>query len=86
MKGRLPALSSIPRFPLAQLPTPLQEAPNLREALGGPGRCPRILMKRDDLTGLAFGGNRGMDESTGSRLFTVTPTLVGPVRAPGADG
>jgi D-cysteine desulfhydrase family pyridoxal phosphate-dependent enzyme len=26
--------------------------------LGGEGRCPRILIKRDDLTGLAFGGNK----------------------------
>jgi D-cysteine desulfhydrase family pyridoxal phosphate-dependent enzyme len=47
-----------PRFPLATLPTPLEEAPRLREALGGPARCPRILIKRDDLTGLAFGGNK----------------------------
>ena len=51
-------LSSITRFPLAQLPTPLQEAHNLRHALGGAARCPRILIKRDDLTGLAFGGNK----------------------------
>ena len=46
------------RFRLATLPTPLHEAPRLREALGGPERCPRILIKRDDLTGLAFGGNK----------------------------
>jgi len=52
------ALAEIPRFPLAQLPTPLQEARNLRTALGGPERSPRILIKRDDLTGLAFGGNK----------------------------
>jgi D-cysteine desulfhydrase family pyridoxal phosphate-dependent enzyme len=36
----------------------LHELRNLRDALGGPLRCPRILMKRDDLTGLAFGGNK----------------------------
>ncbi len=47
-----------PRFPLAALPTPLQDATRLRDALGGPTRCPRILIKRDDLTGLAFGGNK----------------------------
>jgi len=46
------------RFPLATLPTPLQEARALRAALGGPGACPRIFIKRDDLTGLAFGGNK----------------------------
>ena len=51
-------LASVPRFPLAQLPTPLQEATNLRAAVGGTARCPRILVKRDDLTGLAFGGNK----------------------------
>ena len=48
------ALDRQPRFSLAPLPTPLQEAPNLTRALGGP----RILVKRDDLTGLGFGGNK----------------------------
>jgi D-cysteine desulfhydrase family pyridoxal phosphate-dependent enzyme len=51
-------LADQPRFPLAVLPTPLQEAPRLREALGGQRVCPRIFIKRDDLTGLAFGGNK----------------------------
>jgi D-cysteine desulfhydrase family pyridoxal phosphate-dependent enzyme len=46
------------RVPLATLPTPLHEAVRLRDALGGPARCPRILLKRDDLTGLALGGNK----------------------------
>ena len=49
---------SLPRFPLATLPTPLQEAKRLRGALGGDRYCPRILIKRDDLTGLALGGNK----------------------------
>jgi D-cysteine desulfhydrase family pyridoxal phosphate-dependent enzyme len=49
---------ALPRVPLANLPTPITEAPGLRTALGGPGRCPRILLKRDDLTGLALGGNK----------------------------
>src|SRR5438128_106743 len=48
------AIERLPRVRLAQLPTPLEECPRLSEALGGP----RILMKRDDLTGLAFGGNK----------------------------
>ena len=45
------ALERLPRVPLAQLPTPLEECPRLSEALGGP----RILIKRDDarLAGLA---------------------------------
>lgn len=51
-------LGSQPRLHLATLPTPLQEARRLREALGGEQQCPRILIKRDDLTGLAFGGNK----------------------------
>jgi L-cysteate sulfo-lyase len=46
-------LSKLPRIRLASLPTPLQEMPNLSKELG-----PRILVKRDDLTGLAFGGNK----------------------------
>jgi D-cysteine desulfhydrase family pyridoxal phosphate-dependent enzyme len=52
------SIGSQPRFRLAALPTPVQELKNLRAALGGPQHCPRILMKRDDLTGLAFGGNK----------------------------
>lgn len=48
------ATARLPRVRLAHLPTPLEEAPRLSEALGGP----RILIKRDDCTGLAFGGNK----------------------------
>jgi D-cysteine desulfhydrase family pyridoxal phosphate-dependent enzyme len=51
-------LGSQPRIRLATLPTPIQEAVNLRNALGGERSCPRIMIKRDDLTGLAFGGNK----------------------------
>ena len=50
--------TKLPRVPLATLPTPLTDAPGLRKALGGAARCPRILLKRDDLTGLALGGNK----------------------------
>ena len=52
------ALAARPRLPLAMLPTPLQEAPRLRESLGGENACPRILIKRDDLTTLGLGGNK----------------------------
>lgn len=48
-------LASLPRYPLSNLPTPLQRATNLEKALG---TSPRIYIKRDDLTGLAFGGNK----------------------------
>ena len=54
LKGVDMKIGALPRVKLANLPTPLQEAPNLSKALGGP----RIMVKRDDLTGLAFGGNK----------------------------
>jgi len=46
---------SLPRVSLAHLPTPLEEMPRLRQALG---KGPRLLIKRDDQTGLATGGNK----------------------------
>jgi 1-aminocyclopropane-1-carboxylate deaminase/D-cysteine desulfhydrase-like pyridoxal-dependent ACC family enzyme len=51
LEARIAALA---RVPLAHLPTPLDPCPRLSEALGGPD----IHIKRDDLTGLAFGGNK----------------------------
>jgi D-cysteine desulfhydrase family pyridoxal phosphate-dependent enzyme len=51
-------LTALPHTRLAALPTPLDDATRLRAALGGPSRCPRILVKRDDLTGLGLGGNK----------------------------
>jgi len=51
-------LDSQPRVSLATVPTPLVEARRLRDALGGVEGCPRIFIKRDDLTGLALGGNK----------------------------
>jgi len=48
------ALAKLPRLRLANLPTPLHEAPHLSAVLGGP----RIFIKREDLTGLAMGGNK----------------------------
>jgi len=51
-------LQSQARVSLAVLPTPIVEAQRLRAALGGAARCPRIFIKRDDLTGLALGGNK----------------------------
>ena len=51
-------MNELSRFPLATLPTPLTDAVRLREVLGGPSACPRILIKRDDLTGLGLGGNK----------------------------
>src|SRR5438477_9878563 len=45
---------AIARLRFAHLPTPVEELPRLRQALGRP----RLLIKRDDQTGLAFGGNK----------------------------
>jgi D-cysteine desulfhydrase family pyridoxal phosphate-dependent enzyme len=64
-------LGHLPRIPLAVRPTPLQEAARLSSYLGGP----RILIKRDDLTGLALGGNK-------ARKLEL---LLGEARAQGAD-
>ena len=47
-------LDRLPRVPLARVPTPLEEAPRLAAALG----VARLLIKRDDLTDLALGGNK----------------------------
>jgi D-cysteine desulfhydrase/L-cysteate sulfo-lyase len=47
-------IARVPRISLALKPTPLHEAPHLAEQLGGP----KIFVKRDDLTGLALGGNK----------------------------
>ena len=48
------SLDSFPRFPLAQRPTPVAPLAALSRHLGGP----RLLIKRDDQTGLALGGNK----------------------------
>lgn len=47
-------IARLPRVRLAFTPTALEEVPRFAAALGGP----RILIKRDDLTGFAFGGNK----------------------------
>ena len=47
-------IAQIPQVALGHFPTPLEECPRLAEALGGP----RIFMKREDCSGLAFGGNK----------------------------
>ncbi len=45
---------NIPRIRIAHLPTPLEPLPGLSAFLGGPS----ITVKRDDLTGVGFGGNK----------------------------
>jgi len=50
----IPSLGRMPRVVLGHYPTPMTKAKTLSKALGGP----RILIKRDDLSGLALGGNK----------------------------
>ena len=70
LRGRIAA---VPRVPLAITPTPLEDMPRLTGHLGGP----RVMVKRDDLTGLAFGGNKvrnlefRMAEAVGAGADTV---------------
>ena len=45
---------NVSRLNFAHLPTPVETLPRVSEALRGP----QLLIKRDDLTGLAFGGNK----------------------------
>src|SRR3954451_21284159 len=47
-------LAGLPRLPLAHLPTPLDEAPRFADRIG----VGRVLIKRDDCTGVLFGGNK----------------------------
>jgi L-cysteate sulfo-lyase len=71
-------MNTLPRFPLAALPTPITDAVRLREALGGASQCPRILIKRDDLTALGLGGNkaRKLEYLIADALATGADTVV----------
>lgn len=51
MPGPLAAIDRFPRVRLGHTPTPLDPAPRLGAALGI-----EMWIKRDDCTGLAFGG------------------------------
>ena len=48
------ALANLNRVSLGEMNTPLEHLPRFSAALGGP----QVWIKRDDLTGLAFGGNK----------------------------
>ena len=47
-------IGRLPRFPLGHWPTPLERLDRFSAALGGP----TVWIKRDDCSGLAFGGNK----------------------------
>ncbi len=51
---RLMDINDVNKLSLGCFPTPLHELSNLSRVLGGP----KIYIKRDDLTGLALGGNK----------------------------
>lgn len=69
-------LDQLPRARLMPGPTPLEEMPNLSKTLGGV----HLLVKRDDMTGLAFGGNKvrqlefylGEAEANGADTIVIT--------------
>jgi D-cysteine desulfhydrase family pyridoxal phosphate-dependent enzyme len=67
------ALDMLPRFALGHFPTPIEEAPRLSNRLGM-----RILIKRDDQTGLALGGNkvRKLEFLVGAALAQKADTLI----------
>src|SRR5258708_29846526 len=67
-------LSKFPRLGLAQLDTPLEPLRRLSEHLGGP----RLWVKREDATGLGFGGNklRKLDYVLHEALSSGADTIV----------
>ena len=71
----IPAIARLPRITLGSYPTPLDDARRLSAALGGT----RILIKRDDLTGLALGGNkcRKLEFMLGDALQKGIDTVIG---------
>ena len=64
-------IGQLPRVQLGHFPTPLEFCARLSKKIGGP----KIYIKRDDCTGLAFGGNK-------TRILEFT---VGQGMAQGAD-
>jgi len=67
-------ISCHPRQRLSHLPTPLEEMPNLSRELKGV----RLLIKRDDQTGIALGGNkaRKLDFIVGDALRRKSDSII----------
>jgi 1-aminocyclopropane-1-carboxylate deaminase/D-cysteine desulfhydrase-like pyridoxal-dependent ACC family enzyme len=67
-------LADVPRRRLAIVPSPLHEVPRLAAAVGGP----ELWLKRDDLLGFGFGGNkvRGLELLVADALAAGADTLV----------
>ena len=70
----LDRLAAFPRLGLADLPTPLEPMQRLTAHLGGP----RLWVKREDATGLGFGGNklRKLDHVLHEALASGADTIV----------
>jgi D-cysteine desulfhydrase family pyridoxal phosphate-dependent enzyme len=67
-------ISSLPKKSLVSLPTPIMKMEALSHAFGGP----EIYFKRDDLTGLGFGGNksRKLESIIGDALAKKCDTII----------
>ena len=67
-------LDKLPKVKLGFFPTPLEELTRLSDLLDGP----RIFVKRDDLSGLAFGGNkvRKLEYLVGEAISLGADTLL----------
>lgn len=65
---------TLPRVHLTSLPTPIESLERLSAVLGGP----RVFIKRDDLTGLAGGGNktRKLEFLVADALLRKADTLI----------
>jgi len=61
-------LDKLPKFKLADFPTPVTYLENLTRKYSGPS----IYMKRDDLTSLGMGGNKTSDRQSN---WALTPLL-----------
>jgi len=67
-------IMNLPRVPLVCQITPLHDLPRITRRLGGP----RVLIKRDDLTGLAMTGNkaRALEFLLGDALAQGADTII----------
>ncbi len=71
--------ADLPFYSLMDGPTPLQEMTGLRAALlSQTSKCPRLFIKRDDMTGLAGGGNktRKLEYLIGNALKNGATTVI----------
>lgn len=68
------SFAELPKVQLGFFPTPIEELTRLSDLLDGP----RVYIKRDDLSGLAFGGNkvRKLEYLVGEALSLGADTLI----------